>query len=71
MKYFWNDGGKNWIITILVGLLTFAIAWGSIKNQVEIDRHRIDTLEQTTQEINQRLSNIEGKIDLLIKEKYK
>jgi len=71
MKYFWDNGGKSWVMAVLTGILAWGIAWGTIKTQVEIDRGRIDCVEKTNQEILQRLSTIEGKLDLIIREKYR
>ena len=71
MKTFWDNGGKSWVMAVLTGILAWGIAWGTVRNQVEIDKCRIDAVEKTNQEILQRLSTIEGKLDLIIREKYR
>ena len=73
LKKFWLNGGSKLIIQGIINLLMFIIiasfVLGKKEYQIQKQEDRISTLEKMNTEILQRLANIEGKLDLLIKQK--
>ena len=71
IKKFWNNGGMKIVIQYLVQLFIIFIVGSfllGIKNsEINVLKEKVNKLEYVNQEILQRLSNIEGKLDILIK----
>ena len=71
IKKFWINGGAKLIIQYVVQLFIFLVMASfilGIKNsEINTLKDKVNKLENCNQEILQRLSNIEGKLDILLK----
>ncbi|HOM27159.1 MAG TPA: hypothetical protein PKV21_06600 [bacterium] len=71
IKKFWFNGGAKLVIQYLVQLFIFLVMasflLGSKNTEINLLKDKVNKLENCNQEILQRLSNIEGKLDILLK----